>query len=99
MMSEGKTNETICALSTAPGLGAIALIRVSGDRAVDVVQPFFSKNLGNVKVRMAVHGWIEVEGEKVDEVVVTIFKAPGSSTVKTRLKLLVMVLYTSGRES
>ncbi|MBL0316793.1 MAG: tRNA uridine-5-carboxymethylaminomethyl(34) synthesis GTPase MnmE [Flavobacteriales bacterium] len=80
MMSEGKTNETICALSTAPGLGAIALIRVSGDRAVDVVQPFFSKNLGNVKVRMAVHGWIEVEGEKVDEVVVTIFKAPASFT-------------------
>jgi tRNA modification GTPase len=79
-MSEGISNDTICALSTAPGMGAIALIRVSGDHAIEVVQPFFSKDLSRSKARMAIHGWIEKDADKVDEVVVTIFRAPASFT-------------------
>lgn len=74
------SSETICALSTAPGVGAIALIRISGDRAVDVLQLYFSKDLNKASARKAIHGWIQTSQEKVDEVVVTIFKAPASFT-------------------
>ena len=38
-------NDTICALSTANGIGAIAVIRVSGEQALEIVSSIFSKDL------------------------------------------------------
>ena len=37
------STDTICALSTANGMGAIAMIRVSGERAFEIVSSVFSK--------------------------------------------------------
>ena len=38
-------NDTICAISTALGVGAISIIRVSGDDAIDIVNKIFDKDL------------------------------------------------------
>ncbi len=73
-------NETICALSTAPGIGAIALVRITGVQSIEIVEGIFSKPLRERKSHVAIHGWIESGTEKVDDVLVTMFRAPHSFT-------------------
>jgi tRNA modification GTPase len=72
--------ETICALSTPQGMGALALIRLSGPESIDIAQSVFSKKLDNVKSHQAVHGWIVNGDKKIDDVVLTIFRNPKSFT-------------------
>lgn len=74
------SNDTICALSTAPGLGAIALVRMSGEKAIDIAQQIFSRKLADKKSHQAIHGWILEGEEKVDDVVLTLFRGPQSFT-------------------
>ena len=72
--------DTICALSTPPGVGGIAVIRVSGKKAIEIVDILFSRNLRSVESHRAVHGWM-LDGEtRVDEVVLTVFHGPRSFT-------------------
>lgn len=74
------SDDTICALSTAPGVGAIAVIRLSGPETFDVLKTLFSKDLEKAASHTAHHGKIR-EGERViDDVVVTIFRGPNSYT-------------------
>ncbi|MGJ3233888.1 tRNA uridine-5-carboxymethylaminomethyl(34) synthesis GTPase MnmE [Marivirga sp.] len=74
--------ETIIALSTAPGVGAIAVIRLSGEDAITITNSVFKgKNLLNQKSHTAHFGTIRnEEGEIIDEVVATLFIAPHSFT-------------------
>jgi len=74
--------ETIIALSTAPGVGAIAVIRLSGEDAISITNHVFKgKNLLNQKSHTAHFGTIRNdEGEIIDEVVATLFVAPHSFT-------------------
>ncbi|SMG46068.1 tRNA modification GTPase [Marivirga sericea] len=74
--------ETIIALSTAPGVGAIAVIRLSGDDAIAITNSVFrGKNLLNQESHTAHFGTIRnEEGEIIDEVVATLFIAPKSFT-------------------
>ncbi|WKV13945.1 tRNA uridine-5-carboxymethylaminomethyl(34) synthesis GTPase MnmE [Marivirga harenae] len=74
--------ETIIALSTAPGVGAIAVIRLSGEEAISITNTVFrGKNLLNQKSHTAHFGTIRNdEGEIIDEVVATLFVAPHSFT-------------------
>ncbi|WP_375580579.1 tRNA uridine-5-carboxymethylaminomethyl(34) synthesis GTPase MnmE [Marivirga tractuosa] len=74
--------ETIIALSTAPGVGAIAVIRLSGDDAIQITNSVFKgKNLLEQKSHTAHFGTIRNdEGEIIDEVVATLFIAPHSFT-------------------
>lgn len=73
--------ETICAISTPPGLGAIAVIRLSGPEAVQICNRVFKgTDLEKAKTHTAHFGRI-VDGDHiVDEVVVTLFKGPKSYT-------------------
>jgi tRNA modification GTPase len=73
-------NDTICALSTASGIGAIALIRLSGKDAIEITNAVFSKDLTNVPTHTAHFGRILKEGDLLDEVVVTVYKNPKSFT-------------------
>ena len=74
------SNDTICALSTANGMGAIAVIRVSGNEAFSIVSSVFSKELSDKNTHTAHFGVIK-EGETlVDEVLLTVFKNPNSFT-------------------
>jgi tRNA modification GTPase len=73
--------ETIAALATAPGTGAIAVIRVSGKEALTVTnQVFRGKDLTQVPGHTAHFGTIYDGPTLVDEVLVTVFKAPRSYT-------------------
>lgn len=79
--------ETICALSTAPGIGAIALIRLSGNDAESIFQKIFSKDISSAPSHQAIHGWVMQEGQRLDEVVATIFRAPKSFTGETTVEI------------
>ncbi len=73
--------DTIVAISTAPGVGAIAVIRLSGDNAIKITDEIFiGKKLAAVPSHTLHFGVIEKNGNKVDEVVVGIFRNPKSYT-------------------
>ena len=72
--------DTICALSTAPGMGAIAVLRVSGPQAFAKVDAIFSKSTQASKSHTVRFGTIRRGDQIVDEVVATIFKGPNSFT-------------------
>lgn len=74
------STDTICALSTANGMGAIAMIRVSGERAFEIVSTVFSKKIEIQKSHSAHFGVVKNGTEIIDEVVVTVFKNPASFT-------------------
>lgn len=74
------STETICALSTPPGVGGIAVVRISGDSAIEIAEKVFSKKIENAPSHKALHGWVMDDHEKVDEVVLTLFRGPRSFT-------------------
>ena len=74
------SNKTICAISTALGEGAISIIRLSGDEALDIVNKLTHKDLKK-EVGYTIHfATIYENDEPVDEVLVSIFHAPNSYT-------------------
>ncbi|MFT5822113.1 MAG: tRNA modification GTPase [Crocinitomix sp.] len=73
-------DDTICALSTSAGMGAIALIRLSGANALSITEKIFSKPLQDKATHTAHFGRIKSGDQLIDEVVVTLFKNPGSFT-------------------
>jgi tRNA modification GTPase len=75
-----KNNDTICALSTANGMGAIAVIRISGKKAFEIVSTVFSKDLSNVGTHTAHFGRIRKGEEIIDEVLLTVLHEGKSFT-------------------
>lgn len=73
-------NDTICAISTALGVGAISIIRVSGDEAIDIVNKIFDKDLTKKESHTINYGHIVYNGEIIDEVMVSIMKSPKTFT-------------------
>jgi tRNA modification GTPase len=75
-------NETIIALATPQGSGAIAVIRLSGARAIEVVDKIFfsKKKLEQISSQSVVFGTIKNGEEIVDEVLVSVFRNPKSYT-------------------
>lgn len=78
-------NDTIIALATPSGIGAIAVIRLSGERAIDIADRFFTsvrknKSLKNQKSHSIHLGYITDKEHVIDEVLVSIFKNPNSYT-------------------
>ena len=74
-------DDTIVALATPTGIGAIGVIRLSGSNAVDIVNEIFpSKNLHNQNTHTIHIGFIKEDDVDVDEVVVSLYKNPKSYT-------------------
>lgn len=71
-------NDTICAVATPAG-GALAIIRVSGNRAIEIVSEEFSKNLLLAKGNTLHYGTIGRK-EAIDDVLVSVFRTPHSYT-------------------
>ena len=75
---------TIAAISTPPGKGGVALIRISGAQADEIAAkcfiPFSKKPLATCPARYAVYGEIYANGEPVDDGIATRFPAPHSYT-------------------
>ena len=85
MLNRILDNDTICALATPHGMGAIAVVRISGPKAIEIVAALF-QHLGkpletsNIVSHKAYHGHLINKDEMLDEVLVTFFKAPHSFT-------------------
>lgn len=85
-------NDTICALATPSGVGAIAVIRLSGNDCLTVVDAVFkspniNKKLAHQKGYTVHFGQIIKNGEVLDEVLATVFKAPHSFTGENSVEI------------
>lgn len=74
--------DTIVAISTAIGVGAISIVRLSGKDAIDIVDSIFSRDLKNVESHKVVYGYIKDNEEVIDEVLVTVMRSPKTYTLE-----------------
>lgn len=82
------TNDTICALATPNGIGAIALIRLSGSKSKEIVSNCFSKNIVEKTSHTCHFGNFQSKiGEIIDEVLVTIFDEGKSFTGEESIEI------------
>lgn len=80
-MISSSLSDTIVAPATAPGHGAIAVIRLSGKEALSIADRLFAtKKLSEQASHTLHYGKISHEGKVLDEVVAAIFRAPHSYT-------------------
>lgn len=81
-------NDTIVALATPPGLGAIGVIRISGNSSFEIINKvFYGKNISKANSHTVHFGTIRDGEEILDEVVVTIFKGPHSYTLEDVIEI------------
>ena len=81
MSSATPAADTVVAVATPPGTGALAIVRLSGPQSIAAVAACFrGADLRQVLSHTAHHGYIVAGGEAVDDVVVTVFRAPRSYT-------------------
>ena len=74
-------DDTIVALATPPGIGAIGVIRLSGTKAIDIANSLFpSKDLHKEATHTLHVGFINEDEKDIDEVVISLFKNPKSYT-------------------
>ena len=103
-------NDTITAISTTLGVGAISIIRVSGNNAIKIVNKIFKgKNLEKVETHTINYGHIVDKDEIIDEVLVSVMKSPKTFTtedvveinchggISTTNKVLELVLNNGAR--
>lgn len=70
--------DTITAIATPFGMGGVGVIRISGEKAFEIIEKIFTNS--NFEPRKFNHGWIIDNGIKIDEVIVLPFFAPNSYT-------------------
>jgi len=75
-------DDTICAISTATGVGAISIVRISGEDAISIVNNIFDKDLTKKESHTINYGHIVDNGEVIDEVMVSIMRAPKTFTME-----------------
>ncbi len=76
-------NDTICAIATSQGVGAIAIVRVSGEEAIEIVNSIFKgKDLTKVASHTINYGHIVDNNEIIDEVLVSVMKSPKTFTTE-----------------
>lgn len=73
-------DDTICAISTALGVGAISIIRVSGNDSINIVNKIFDRDLTNVLSHTINYGHIIDNNEIIDEVLISVMKSPKTFT-------------------
>ena len=86
--------DTICAIATPHGMGAIAVVRVSGVSSFPIVSQIFKRNgkpfdIGKILSHKAYYGHIVDNGALIDEVLVTFFKGPHSFTGEDSVEISV----------
>ncbi len=82
-MGKAYRDDTIAAIATPLGEGAIGVVRVSGGQSIAAIDKLFrgSRNLCEVATHTVHHGrLVDVSGDSIDEVLVAVFKAPRSYT-------------------
>lgn len=83
-MLQNSIGSTICAIATPAAVGGISVVRISGERAVEVAEKVFKpvsgKPIAEMKGYTAAYGKIYDGGERLDDGVLLVFKAPHSYT-------------------
>lgn len=83
-MPQNSISSTICAIATPAAVGGISVVRISGERAVEVAEKVFKpvsgKPIAEMKGYTAAYGKIYDGGERLDDGVLLVFKAPHSYT-------------------
>lgn len=80
--------DTICALATAQGVGAIAVIRISGPQTIEIVNKIFKgKNLHKQNSHTIHFGTIRDQDLIVDEVLISLFRTPSSYTREDTIEI------------
>ena len=92
------SNDTIAALATPPGTSSIAVIRVSGSKAIETVNEIFSKDIEKVATHTVHLGKILGKNGYVDQVLVTVMRAPNSFTGEDVAEISCHGSMTSVRE-
>ena len=80
-------NDTIAAISTALGVGAISIIRVSGDKSIEIVNKIFDKDLEKVKSHTIVYVHIVDNENIIDEVLVSVMRSPKTFTTEDVIEI------------
>lgn len=73
-------NDTIAAIATANATGAVSIIRISGEEAILIASELINKDLSKKEGYTITFGTVQEDNEVVDEVLVSIFRAPKSYT-------------------
>jgi len=73
-------DDTICALATGGSMSAIAVIRISGNKSISILNSVFSKDINNARTHTIHYGTISKDNKVIDEVLVSIFKGKTSYT-------------------
>ena len=73
-------NDTIAAISTAHGKGGVAMIRISGENALEVCKRVVRTKANSIEPRKCYYGEILRQGEVIDDGIMTYYKAPHSFT-------------------
>ena len=79
--------DTICAISTSIGIGAISIVRITGPEAIDIVDKVFSGNLSDKKTHTIHYGHIIDNGNVVDEVLVMLMRGPKTYTTEDTVEI------------
>ena len=79
--------DSICAISSPPGIGGVALIRISGPNSILIVDKIFSKTIKESKGYQISYGKIINSGEDIDDVLLTVFKNPQSFTGENTVEI------------
>ncbi len=80
--------EPICALATAPGIGAISVVRVSGEGCIELVDNYFKgADLAQADSHTVHFGTIRQKNTVIDEVLVTVFRSPRSFTKEDSVEI------------
>lgn len=82
------SKETIVAISSPPGIGAVGVIRVSGDKSHDIGLSLSEKKIEDIKYRFAYHTYLKNrEGKLIDDAIIIFYKAPSSYTGEDMLEI------------
>ncbi|HBF87132.1 MAG TPA: tRNA uridine-5-carboxymethylaminomethyl(34) synthesis GTPase MnmE [Bacteroidales bacterium] len=81
------SKDTICAIATPAGNGAIAVIRLSGDKSYEILTHVFNSETKDWKANSIVYGNIVQNSEIIDEVLVSFFKNPKSYTGEDSIEI------------
>ena len=79
--------DTICAISTSIGIGAISIVRITGPEAIDIVDKVFSGTLKDKETHTIHYGHIIDNGNVIDEVLVMLMKAPKTYTTEDTVEI------------
>ena len=101
--------DTIAAISSALGVGAISIIRLSGNQSIEIANKIFDRDIMDAKTHTIHYGHIKENDEIIDEVLVSIMKSPRTFTrediveinchggINTTNKVLELVLSNGAR--